>query len=70
MGLATSTFFMFADFGAGFGPFLIGFLIPVLGFTNLYIMMAVVVLAATVLYYFVHGRKKGNITSLQEETSR
>ena len=58
MGLATSTFFIFADFGAGFGPFLLGFLIPVIGFSNLYILMAIVVLADVILYYFLHGRKK------------
>ncbi|MFB6467428.1 MFS transporter [Cytobacillus sp. Hz8] len=70
MGLATSTFFMFADFGAGFGPFLLGLLIPVIGFSNLYVIMAIVVLAAAILYYFLHGRNKGCVTSLREETSR
>ncbi|MGV3465373.1 MAG: MFS transporter [Heyndrickxia sp.] len=70
MGLATSTFFMFADFGAGFGPFIIGFLIPSFGFSNLYVLMAIIVLADVILYYFLHGRKKGKVPSLQEETSR
>ncbi|MBT2657918.1 MFS transporter [Bacillus sp. ISL-18] len=65
MGLATSTFFIFADFGGGFGPFLIGLLIPVYGFSNLYIMMAIVILADVILYYFLHGKTKGNVTSLQ-----
>lgn len=57
MGLATSTLFMFADFGAGFGPFILGLFIPMLGYSNLYIAMAILVLLSTVLYYFVHGRK-------------
>lgn len=57
MGLATSTFFMFADFGAGFGPFVLGFLIPVVGYRHLYEMMAGVVLISLILYYIVHGRK-------------
>jgi len=70
MGLATSTFFMFADFGAGFGPFLLGFLVPVIGFTNLYASMAILVLADAVLYYFLHGRNKVAVSSLQEEVSR
>lgn len=65
MGLATSTFFMFADFGAGFGPFIIGFLIPSLGFSNLYIVMAVIVLADMILYHFLHGRKKSNRTTIK-----
>jgi MFS family permease len=64
MGLATSTFFMFADFGAGFGPFIIGFLIPVLGFKNLYIAMAIVVLADIAIYYFLQGRKKRKVIAL------
>ncbi len=67
IGLATSTFFMFADFGAGFGPFLLGFLIPLIGYRNLYITMAVLVVAATVLYYYLHGRNKGHGTTFQEE---
>ncbi len=68
IGLATSTFFMFADFGAGFGPFLLGFLIPLTGYRNLYETMAIVVVAATVLYYFLHGRKKSHETSSYKET--
>ncbi|KKE79979.1 MFS transporter [Oceanobacillus caeni] len=68
IGLATSTFFMFADFGAGFGPFLLGFLIPLTGYRNLYETMAILVVAATVLYYFLHGRKKSHETSSYEET--
>jgi len=63
MGLATSTFFMFVDFGTGVGPFLLGFLIPVIGFTHLYETMAVVVLVCIVLYYFLHGRKAGRIAA-------
>lgn len=70
MGLATSTFFMFADFGAGFGPFLLGFLIPVIGYSNLYVLMAIVVLADAILYYFLHGRHQGSVTSLREGSSR
>lgn len=65
MGLATSTFFIFADFGGGFGPFIIGFLIPSLGFSNLYILMAIVILADVILYYFLHGRKKEKVTAIQ-----
>lgn len=55
--LATSTFFIFADLGAGLGPFLLGFFIPTLGYRGLYFSMAIVVLATSFLYYFLHGRK-------------
>lgn len=56
VGLATSTFYIFLDFGAGFGPFLLGYLISSWGFRALYIAMAVLALVALVIYYFVHGR--------------
>lgn len=57
MGLATSTLYMFADFGTGFGPFLLGLFIPFIGYRSLYILMAVLVVCASILYYVVHGKK-------------
>ncbi|MCI2954782.1 MFS transporter [Staphylococcus caprae] len=56
MGLATSTFYIFTDFGAGMGPFILGMIIPFLGYRNLYILMGVVVIIAIIIYFFVHGR--------------
>ncbi|MBM7601456.1 MFS family permease [Virgibacillus halotolerans] len=56
IGLATSTFYMFADLGAGFAPFLLGMLIPLLGYRNLYWSMALLVIAVSILYYFLHGK--------------
>lgn len=58
MGLATSTFFIFLDAGLGFGPYLLGFIIPVTGYGKLYGMMAVFVLLSAILYYFLHGKKE------------
>jgi MFS family permease len=60
MGLATSTFFIFADGGVGIGPFVLGFLIPVIGYRGLYVTMGIVSMACVVLYYFLHGRKVEN----------
>jgi len=57
IGLATSTFYMFADFGAGIGPFILGILIPLMGYRNLYVTMAILVIFSIALYYFMHGRK-------------
>ncbi|MDY0394567.1 MFS transporter [Virgibacillus halophilus] len=57
-GLATSTFYIFLDGGAGIGPTVLGIFIPVLGFNGLYLAMAVLVAVSGVLYYFLHGRKK------------
>lgn len=56
MGLATSTFYIFVDFGAGMGPFILGIFIPFLGYRNLYLAMAGVIIVAIIAYYFVHGR--------------
>lgn len=56
MGLATSTFYIFTDFGAGIGPFILGMIIPFLGYRYLYIMMGALVLIAMILYFFMHGR--------------
>jgi MFS family permease len=57
VGLANSTYYIMLDTGIGVGPFLLGFLIPVMGFRGLYIGMAVVALTCSFLYHFLHGRK-------------
>ncbi|QED49839.1 MFS transporter [Cytobacillus dafuensis] len=58
MGLATSTFFIFLDAGLGFGPYLLGFVIPMTGYSTLYVIIGIVVLMTTILYYFMHGKKE------------
>lgn len=58
MGLATSTFFIFLDAGLGFGPYLLGQVIPYTGYGNLYLLMGVLTLATIGVYYFLHGRKE------------
>lgn len=68
MGMATSTFFIMLDAGLGFGPYILGFIIPVTGFSTLYVILGVVVIATSVLYYFLHGKKertaKTNLASI------
>ncbi len=56
IGLATSTFFIFVDFGVGIGPYLLGFLVPSYGFSSIYFGAAVIALAAVPLYYVLIGR--------------
>ncbi len=58
IGLATSTFFVFFDTGIGLGPFLLGFLMPVVGFRGLYVTMAIIIFASLFIYYLVHGKKE------------
>ncbi|MEQ2527814.1 MFS transporter [Robertmurraya yapensis] len=58
MGLATSTFFIFLDAGLGFGPYLLGFVIPQTGYSTLYIILGALSLLTTILYFFLHGKKE------------
>ncbi len=60
IGLATSTYYISLDAGLGFGPSLLGLIIPFTGYRNLYIILGVLVLATTILYYFMHGKKESS----------
>jgi len=57
MGLATSTFFIFLDGGLGFGPYILGFIVPYTTYSHLYFSLTFVVLVTILLYFFLHGRK-------------
>lgn len=57
MGLATSTFYTFADVGAGIGPLLCGLLIPLTGYRGMYVVVAAVAAGCLVLYYALYGRR-------------
>jgi len=59
MGIATSTYFVALDFGLGVGPFLLGFLRPMIGFPGIYMLTAIIALACIVLYYVLYGKKAG-----------
>ncbi|MFQ6366758.1 MFS transporter [Lactococcus lactis] len=56
LGITTSTFFGFMDMGVGFGPFILGMFMPLLGYRNLYFASAILALLIAVIYHFVHGR--------------
>lgn len=57
IGLATSTFYIFADLGAGAGPTILGILIASVGYRQLYVYMAILLVLVIGLYYVLHGRK-------------
>ena len=59
IGTATSTFFLMLDVGGGLEPIVLGALIPVLDYPGMYLMLAVVMVLATLLYFFAHGRNGG-----------
>ena len=44
IGVASATFLAIAETGIGIGPFLIGFLVPVIGFRGMYLSLAGVVM--------------------------
>jgi predicted MFS family arabinose efflux permease len=60
IGLATSTFFIALDAGLGFGPYILGFIIPATGYRSLYVILGLVVLLSIVLYYFLHGKRESD----------
>ncbi|PNZ39734.1 MFS transporter [Mammaliicoccus vitulinus] len=54
MGLATSTYFIGLDFGLGFGPYVLGNFTNSIGYSGLYLAMALVALLGLVAFYFLH----------------
>lgn len=57
IGIAVSTHYLLLDTGVALGPVLFGTLIPLGGYPTLYGALAGTVVAAVVLYWFVHGRR-------------
>lgn len=57
VGLATSTFFIFMDAGMGLGPYIIGIIVPYIGYRGMYLTLAAFVFLSIILYYFLHGKK-------------
>ncbi|MCW2130915.1 MFS transporter [Arthrobacter sp. VKM Ac-2550] len=57
LGTATSTFYLMLDLGVGVGPVVLGALLPLTGYQGMFGALCVLVLAAVVLYYVVHGSK-------------
>ena len=60
IGLSTSTFSIFLDLGLGFGPYLLGAVIAILSYSQLYAVLAVVILLSIVLYTFLYARPNKN----------
>ncbi|SES92607.1 Predicted arabinose efflux permease, MFS family [Salinibacillus kushneri] len=68
VGLATSTYYISLDAGLGFGPYLLGMIIPFTGYRHLYIIMGLLVLATIVLYFFMHGKKEKSVWESMDST--
>lgn len=69
IGIVTSTFFVLLDIGCGFGPIALGLLVTAVDFRGMYLLMALLMLATTVLYWFLHGRRHGGRRSAPSRAS-
>ena len=63
MGKANSMFFMSMDLGSGVGPVLIGAVIPFIGYSASYLVLAAIAAFAAALYHHVHGKTHGRAAS-------
>ncbi|WP_285767786.1 MFS transporter [Peribacillus sp. SI8-4] len=57
IGLATSTYLVFLELGIGFGPFILGCLVPLIGYRGMYLSLAGLIMLGIPLYHVLHGRK-------------
>lgn len=58
VGLATSTFMIFMDLGNGVGPYILGVIIPYLGYSNMYKVLAALVIFTFFLYAALNHKKR------------
>lgn len=56
IGAATATFFIFFEVGSGLGPVILGSIIPIIGYSSLYIILGAIG-ALTIIPYFLLSKK-------------
>jgi len=56
VGIATSTYFVFLDFGIGVGPYTLGSFVPAFGFSIVYILAGVIAIIGAGVYFFLLGK--------------
>lgn len=66
-GVTSSTYTSLVDMGTGCGPMILGLLIPVIGFSGVYLTAAGLAVVAFVIYWFVFGKEFGNIPGKQQQ---
>ena len=54
-GVTTSTFAAMVDLGNGVGPMVLGLILPVIGYRDMYVTCAAIGAASLLLYWYVHG---------------
>lgn len=67
-GLATSTYFILLDMGLGLGPFVLGFVVPHIGYRAVFLAMVAVIVCTIPLYYWLHGRKDRELLKMPVST--
>ena len=67
IGVATSTYFVLLDLGIGVGPYLLGNLVNLYGFSAVYVCAAVLSLFGIAFYYIELGRHSRFTTQRMEE---
>lgn len=55
--LATSTFFIFLDLGVGIGPYLLGKILEMVQFRQLFFLLSMWIVITMGIYYMAHGKK-------------
>ncbi|MGG0643098.1 MFS transporter [Sporosarcina gallistercoris] len=58
IGIATSTFYIFLDFGFGFGPYFLGNIATAYGYRDLYMILSVLIVVALILYLLIARKKQ------------
>ena len=54
---ATTTFYIFFDLGIGLGPYVFGQVIPLAGYSGMYLTLSALVVCSVLIYRLVHGRR-------------
>ncbi|WP_102345069.1 MFS transporter [Bacillus sp. Marseille-P3661] len=58
LGHATTTYFILFDLGLGAGPFLLGYLVPLIGYRSMFMTMVPVTVISIILYAILVGQKE------------
>ncbi|MDO5862053.1 MAG: MFS transporter [Thermoplasmata archaeon] len=59
-GVTTSTFSAFNDLGSGLGPSILGVLITMVGYRDMYLTCVFIAFVSLLMYWFIHGWRHGN----------
>ncbi len=54
---ATTTFYIFFDLGIGLGPYVFGHLIPMAGYSGMFLTLGTIVMGSVGLYRLIHGKR-------------